>query len=181
MFIWTFIIKKTTMQKILLSVVIICCGTQLSFAQDQKFDWKTMKPDQRKAVIQKMNPKERGLLMNQFRENMMVSELEVSTSDETEFKSLYSEYQQKQAEIKGKFKANADYENMSDEDAKKQLNESFEIGQELLDNRKLYAQKFMQLIKPQQVLQMYQTEGKMRKKILDQKQDGQGNPRSQRR
>ena len=169
------------MRKILFLMIIVCFGSQNGFAQEQKYDWKTMKPEQRKEVIQKMNPKERSLLLNQFRENMMVSELDVPQNDESQFKSLYAEYQQKQSEIKSKFKAGADYENMSDEEATKQLNESFEIGQQLLDNRKKYAQKFLQVIKPQQVLQMYQTEGKMRNKILDKKQDGQGNPSSQRR
>lgn len=169
------------MQKFLVLMILVGFGVQNMVAQEQKYNWKTMKPDQRKQVIQKMNPKERTLLLNQFRENMMVSELEVPQTDESEFKSLYAEYQQKQSEIKRKFKAGADYENMSDEEATKQLNESFEIGQQLLDNRKLYAQKFLQVIKPQQVLQMYQTEGKMRNKILDKKQDGQGNPSSLRR
>ena len=169
------------MRKILFLMIMVCFGSQNGFAQEQKYDWKTMKPEQRKEVIQKMNPKERSLLLNQFRENMMVSELDVPQNDESQFKSLYAEYQQKQSEIKSKFKSGADYENMSDEEATKQLNESFEIGQQLLDNRKKYAQKFLQVIKPQQVLQMYQTEGKMRNKILDKKQDGQGNPSSQRR
>ena len=169
------------MRKILFLMIMVCFGSQNGFAQEQKYDWKTMKPEQRKEVIQKMNPKERSLLLNQFRENMMVSELDVPQNDESQFKSLYAEYQQKQSEIKSKFKAGADYENMSDEEATNQLNESFEIGQQLLDNRKKYAQKFLQVIKPKQVLQMYQTEGKMRNKILDKKQDGQGNPSSQRR
>ena len=169
------------MQKFLVLMILVGFGVQNMVAQEQKYNWKTMKPDQRKQVIQKMNPKERTLLLNQFRENMMVSELEVPQTDESEFKSLYAEYQQKQSEIKRKFKAGADYENMSDEEATKQLNESFEIGQQLLDNRKLYAQKFLQVIKPQQVLQMYQTEGKMRNKILDKKQNGHRNSSPQRK
>ena len=157
------------MRKILVLLILVGFGAQNSFAQEQKYNWKTMKPDQRKQVIQKMNPKERNLLLNQFREDMMVSELEVPQTDESQFKSLYAEFQQKQSEIKSKFKSGADYENMSDEEATKQLNESFEIGQQLLDNRKIYAKKFLQVIKPQQVLQMYQAEGKMRNKIMNKK------------
>ena len=112
---------------------------------------------------------------------MIVSELALPENAQTDFKLLYSEYQNKQIEIKNKFKSNNDYENMSDEEAKKQLNESFEVGQQLLDNRKVYCEKFMKVIKPQQVLQMYQTEGKMRNKILDKKQDGQRNQSPQKR
>lgn len=169
------------MKKILLLLIAVFSGSQLSFAQEQKYDWKNMKPEQRKEVIQKMSPQEKMSLLKQFRENMMVSELDVPQTDQQEFKTLYAEYQEKQNSIKSKFKASEDYENMSDEEAKRQLNESFDIGQQLLDNRKIYAQKFMKVLKPQQVLQMYQTEGKMRSKILDKKQDGRSNSPQSRR
>ncbi|MBP7974149.1 MAG: hypothetical protein KAY95_03405 [Kaistella sp.] len=169
------------MKKILLLLIAVFTGSQLSFAQERKYDWKNMKPEQRKEVIQKMSPQEKMSLLKQFRENMMVSELDVPQTDQPEFKTLYAEYQEKQNSIKSRFKPSEDYENMSDEEAKRQLNESFDIGQQLLDNRKIYAQKFMKVLKPQQVLQMYQTEGKMRSKILDKKQDGRSNSPQSRR
>ena len=169
------------MKKILLILIISGLGLQNTFAQEQKYDWKTMKPDERKAIIQKMSPQERMSLLKQFRQNMVVSELDVPENNQEQFKSLYSEYQEKQNEIKSKFKPNEDYENMSDEEAKQQLNQSFEVGQQLLDNRKAYSQKFMKVISPQQVLQMYQTEGKMRNKILDKKQNGHRNSSPQRK
>lgn len=169
------------MKKILLLLIAVFSGSQLSFAQEQKYDWKNMKPEQRKEVIQKMSPQEKMSLLKQFRENMMVSELDVPQTDQQEFKTLYAEYQEKQNSIKSRFKPSEDYENMSDDEAKRQLNESFDIGQQLLDNRKIYAQKFMKVLKPQQVLQMYQTEGKMRSKILDKKQAGRSNSPQSRR
>ena len=169
------------MKKILLLLIAVFTGSQLSFAQEQKYDWKNMKPEQRKEVIQKMSPQEKMSLLKQFRENMMVSELDVPQTDQPEFKTLYAEYQEKQNSIKSRFKLSEDYENMSDDEAKRQLNESFDIGQQLLDNRKIYAQKFLKVLKPQQVLQMYQTEGKMRSKILDKKQDGRSNSPQSRR
>ena len=169
------------MKKILLLLIAVFTGSQLSFAQERKYDWKNMKPEQRKEVIQKMSPQEKMSLLKQFRENMMVSELDVPQTDQLEFKTLYAEYQEKQNSIKSRFKPSEDYENMSDEEAKRQLNESFDVGQQLLDNRKIYAQKFMKVLKPQQVLQMYQTEGKMRSKILDKKQDGRSNSPQSRR
>ena len=169
------------MKKILLLLIAVFTGSQLSFAQERKYDWKNMKPEQRKEVIQKMSPQEKMSLLKQFRENMMVSELDVPQTDQLEFKTLYAEYQEKQNSIKSRFKLSEDYENMSDDEAKRQLNESFDIGQQLLDNRKIYAQKFMKVLKPQQVLQMYQTAGKMRSKILDKKQDGRSNSPQSRR
>ncbi|MCP2037231.1 MULTISPECIES: hypothetical protein [Chryseobacterium group] len=169
------------MKKILFILITVITGSQLSYAQEQKYDWKKMKPEQRKEIIQKMSPQEKMSLLKQFRENMMVSELDVPQNDQTEFKTLYAEYQDKQNNIKSRFKPSEDYDNMSDEEATKQLNESFDVGQQLLDNRKIYAQKFLKVLKPQQVLQMYQTEGKMRSKILDKKQDGRSNSPQSRR
>ncbi|MGA9212633.1 hypothetical protein [Kaistella sp.] len=163
------------------AVIILILAVQLSFAQQQNYDWKNMKPEQRKEVINKMNPEERKLLLKEFREKMIIAELAVPENSQPEFKNIYSQYQDKQNDIKSKFTANEDYENMSSEEAVRQLDQSFEVGQQLLDNRRNYAQKFMKVISPQQVLQMYQTEGKMRNKILDKKQDKHQSPSPQKK
>lgn len=167
--------------KKLAAAIILIVSVQFNFAQQQSLDWKNMKPEMRKEAIQKMKPEERMELLKEFRENMIMKELDVPVSNQPEFKSLYNEYQEKQREIKSKFAPNDDYENMSDEEAAKQLNQSFDIGQQLLDNRKNYSQRFMKVISPQQVLRMYQTEGKVRNKILDRKQVEPRNSGSQRR
>lgn len=168
------------MKKTAALMSILFFSFHLASAQ-QRIDWRSLKPEQRKQAIQQMNPQERSALLQQFRENMVVSELDVAESEQEEFKNLYSEYQKKQNEIKSKFKSTENYETLSDEEAKARLNESFDVGQQLLDNRKAYAEKFMKVIKPQQVLHMYQTEGKMRNKMLNRKQDGQRPPSPQRR
>ncbi|QBO57741.1 hypothetical protein [Chryseobacterium salivictor] len=168
------------MKKIAAALILIL-AIQFSFAQQLNYDWKSMKPEQRKEVIQKMNPSERMSLLKEFREKMIVAELAVPQNNQPEFIHLYTQYQDRQNDIKSKFTPSEDYENMTDEEATRQLNQSFEVGQQLLDNRKNYAQKFMKVISPQQVLKMYQTEGKMRNKILDKKQAGPNNPSPQRR
>ena len=162
-------------------VLTLILAAQFSFAQQFGYDWKSMKPEKRKEVIQNMKPEERVALLKEFREKMIIAELAVPENTQPEFKNLYSEYQEKQNEIKAKFVPTQDCEKMTDEDAIKELNNSFDVGQQLLDNRKDYAQKFMKVISPQQVLRMYQTEGKMRSKILDKKQDEPKNSGSQRR
>lgn len=167
--------------KKLAAVLTLILAVQISFAQQFGYDWKSMKPEQRKEVIQKMKPDERIALLKEFREKMIIAELEIPENDQPQFTSLYTEYQDTQNAIKAKFTLREDYEKMSDEEATDQLNRSFEVGQELLDNRKNYAQKFMKVISPQQVLRMYQTEGKMRNKILDKKQDVPKNSGTQRR
>lgn len=160
------------MKKILFLIIVLSLANQNSFAQNTpEYDWKNMSREQRKDLINKLSPQEKKDLLKQFRENMIISELAIPQSNQNEFRTLYSEYQEKQNEIRSRFRAGEDYENMTDEEAKKQLDQSFEIGQQLLDNRKLYSQKFMKVIRPQQVLQMYQTEGKMRNKIMDKRND----------
>ena len=167
--------------KKLAAVLTLILAVQFSFAQQFGYDWKSMKPEKRKEVIQNMKPEERVALLKEFREKMIIAELAVPENTQPEFKNLYSEYQEKQNEIKAKFVPTQDCEKMTDEDAIKELNNSFDVGQQLLDNRKNKTQKFMKVISPQQVLRMYQTEGKMRNKILDKKQDEPKNPGSQRR
>ena len=167
--------------KKLAAVLTLILAVQISFAQQFGYDWKSMKPEQRKEVIQKMKPEERVALLKEFREKMIISELAVPKNVQSEFKNLYSEYQEKQNQIKAKFVPTQNCEEMTDEDATRELKNSFDVGQQLLDTRKEYAEKFMKVISPQQILKMYQTEGKMRNKILDKKQDGPKNSGTQRR
>ena len=78
--------------------------------------------------------------------------------------------------MKGYLKRDDDFEerrkklaNLSDEEATRRLNQSFDVGQQLLNNRRTYADKFLKILTPQQVLKLFQTEGKMREKLLDKK------------
>ena len=173
------------MKKIIL-ILVLSFGSGFTFAQQfnfsptetskkQQYDWKNMSPEQRKKTINSMSPTERMALLKEFRENMMVEELRVPADKQEEFKNLYSEYQEKHKEIKSKFSQINDYDNLSDDEAKKQLDQSFDIGQQFLNNRKEYCEKFMKVIKPQQVLKMFDTEGSMRNKIIDIKK-GDGRP-----
>ena len=88
------------MKKILYLLIILFFTSFNSFVQAQKYDWKTMKPDQRKVIIQNMSPRERKTVLQEFRENMMVSSLAVPQNTQGDFKTLYSEYQEKQNSIK---------------------------------------------------------------------------------
>ncbi len=135
----------------------------------KKTEWKDMTPEERKQKINSMSHEERMNLMKEFREELILSELNLSEEDQEKFRTLYAEYQEKQKEIKSKFQSVKDPEALGDEEAKKQLNHSFEIGQQLLNNRKEYSEKFMKIIPPQKVLKLYETEGVIRNKIMDMK------------
>lgn len=141
-------------------------------AQDLK-NWRSMKPEQRQELINKMSSEEKINLLKRFRQRMMIDELEVPEAKQEEFKTLYDEYQESQTKIKGKFQPNPNYNTMTDQEAKAELEKSFIVGQELLNNRKKYAEKFQKVVKPQQVLEMFQSESKMRNRVIDRKSDNQ--------
>lgn len=132
-------------------------------------EWKTMNLDDKKTAVSNMSPKERSAFLQKMKENIVIDDLEIPADKQEEFKNLYAEYQNNQKLIKEKFHSDKSFENLSDNDAKNRLNQSFDVGQQLLDNRRAYAEKFLTILSPQQVLKLFQNEGKMREKILDKK------------
>ena len=66
-------------------------------------------------------------------------------------------------------------ENLSDEEAKVKLEQSFEVGQQLLNNRKVYAEKMQKIISPQKVLKLFQSEGMMRDKMNERRAEPNSN------
>ncbi len=157
------------MKKIIVLTLLSFFG--FSQAQNLAQGFNQMTPEKRKEIINKMSPEERSKLLKEFRANMMVDELDIPENSEQEFRKLYSEYLDQQKEIKSRFIRTDDYNSISDEEAKQRINQSFEVGQQLLNNRKEYAGKFMKICKPQQVLKMYQTEGMIRDKMMDRKSE----------
>ncbi|SHK10525.1 hypothetical protein [Epilithonimonas mollis] len=132
-------------------------------------EWKTMNMQEKKEVINGMSVKERSAFLQKMKENIVIDDIDIATDKQEEFKNLYAEYQNNQKQIKEKFIFDNNFEKLSDEEATKRLSQSFEVGQQLLNNRKTYADKFLKLLTPQQVLKLFQTEGKMREKVLDKK------------
>jgi len=132
-------------------------------------EWKTMNMQEKRDVINGMSVKERSAFLQKMKENIVIDDIDVPNDKQQEFKTLYAEYQDNQKQIKEKFIFDNKIENLSDEEATRRLNQSFDVGQQLLNNRKTYADKFLKLLSPQQVLKLFQTEGKMREKVLDKK------------
>ncbi|WP_347216369.1 hypothetical protein [Chryseobacterium sp.] len=157
------------MKKILLTFFIIYgLGLGLN-AQRSDYDWKKMDPKQRKEVINNLSPEERKELLKKFRNNMIMDNLDVDPGDKAEFTQLYNEYLDSQKQIKSQFDPGFNPETLSDDEAKAKLQQSFEIGQKLLDNRKRYAEKMQQVIPCQKVLKLFQSEGMMRDKMNERK------------
>lgn len=158
------------MKKILFTLFIMYgFGLNAQNAQITDYDWKKMDPKQRKEVINNLSPEERKELLKKFRNNMVLENLEIDASDKTEFTQLYNEYLENQKQIKGQFNPNFNPETLSDDEAKAKLQQSFDVGQKLLDNRKKYADKMQQVIPCQKVLKLFQSEGMMRDKMNERK------------
>jgi len=134
-------------------------------------EWRTMNTKEKKEVVSNMSTKERSVFLQKMKENIVIDNIDVSIDKQDEFKALFAEYQSNQKQIREKFLVDNNIENLSDEEATKRLNQSFEVGQQLLNNRRTYADKFLKILTPQQVLKLFQTEGKMREKVLDKKND----------
>ncbi len=134
-------------------------------------EWKSMNTKERKQAISNMSVKDRTVFLQNMKENIMIDDLDISKEKQDEFKTLYAEYQTNQKQIKEKFQIDKNLDNLSDDEATKRLNQSFEVGQQLLNNRKSYADKFLKILTPQQVLTLFQTEGRLRDKMLDKKND----------
>lgn len=134
-------------------------------------EWQSMNMKERKQAVRNMSVKDRTVFLQNMKENIVIDDLDIPNEKQEEFKSLYAEYQSNQKQIKEKFFIDKNLDNLSDDEATKRLNQSFDVGQQLLNNRKTYADKFLKILTPQQVLTLFQTEGKMRDKMLDKKND----------
>lgn len=158
------------MKKILFTLLMIS-GFELN-AQIKDYDWKKMNPEQRKEIINNLSPEERKNLLTQFRNNMMIEMLNVPAQDKDEFTRMYTEYIESQNKIKSKFDSDFDPDKLSEEEAKQKLQQSFDVGQQLFENRKKYAEKMQTVIPCQKVLKLFQSEGMMRDKMNERKPQG---------
>lgn len=135
----------------------------------KEYDWKNMDPQKRKEIINNMSSEERKALLTKFRNNMIMEQLNLDADDKAEFTQLYNEYLDKQKQIKSQFDSNFNPDTLSEEEAKAKLQQSFELGQRLLDNRKEYAEKMQKVIPCQKVLKLFNAEAMMREKMNERK------------
>ena len=138
------------------------------FANAQKNpDFRSMSPEERREYIRNLSPEQRHKLMEDAAAMMAIKNLKIPAEKQDAFKKLLNEYVQSQKAIKDRFKPDFSKENLSDTEAKKMLDQSFDLGQQLLNNRKVYADKFLKILTPQQVLKLFNQEGKLREKFME--------------
>lgn len=139
-----------------------------SYAQENPIpDFKGMTPEQRREFLKKLSPEQRMKVMEDATTLMAIKKLEIPAEKQDAFKKLLKDYMESQKEVKKQFKTDFIKGNPSDAEAKKMLNQSFILGQKLLDNRKIYAEKFQKILSPQQVLKLFLQEGRLREKFME--------------
>lgn len=143
------------------------------FSAQQNGEIKIVDKNEKVKAIKNMTPDQKMNLLQGFRQNLIIEDLQIPENKQQEFSALYDEYQKSQRNIKSNFQRAENFENLNDAEAQKELDASFEVGQKLLDNKKEYSKTFQKVIKPQQVLQMFESEGKMRTKVRERSQDVQ--------
>lgn len=155
------------------STLILFLLTFSLFSAQQNGEIKIVDKNEKVKAIKNMTPDQKMNLLQGFRQNLIIEDLQIPENKQQEFSALYDEYQKSQRNIKSNFQRAENFENLNDAEAQKELDASFEVGQKLLDNKKEYSKKFQKVIKPQQVLQMFESEGKMRTKVRERSQDVQ--------
>ncbi len=153
------------MKKTILTLIFFAFTISVNAQRVYQNDLRKATPEERSALINNLSPDQRKELIKQYRENILIEELEVPEEDKEEFSEIYNRYQQEQKQIKDEFNSDFDPEKLTDEEAKQKLEQSFVTGQKLLENRRKYAREMQNVLRPQQVLKMFQNEGRMRDKI----------------
>ncbi|WP_124641389.1 MULTISPECIES: hypothetical protein [Amniculibacterium] len=149
----------------IVTVLCLFCAS-LAFAQQLTTDaYRSMSKEQRKEAFDKLSMSEKKMFIRQMREDHLVKELQVSPSNDKQFRQLFHEYMESQRVIKDRFKHPEDSDKMTEQEAKLELENSFVVGQKLMDNRKKYTQEFLKILSPKQVLKLFHNEMKMREKI----------------
>lgn len=133
-------------------------------------NFKNMTPEQRQAYVKQLPPEQRKKIMEESLVNMVIRNLMISNEKQEPFKRLYKEYKDQQRVITSQFKQDFNTPPNNDQEAQKKLTQSFDLAQQLLDHRKMYTDKFLKILTPQQVLRLFSLEKKAKEKLMQKRQ-----------
>ncbi len=159
------------MKKTLYTFLLFISVFMIKAQESPRPDFKNMSQQERREYIKSLSPEQRRKLMEDAAAMMAIRNLQIPVEKQDAFKKLLSEYSQSQRAIKEKFKPNkARNQELSDAEAKQMIDQSFEVGLQLLNNRKLYTEKFLKILSPQQVLKLFDHEGQIREKMMERRE-----------
>lgn len=123
-----------------------------------------------KMKLHNMNPEERKEELKKAEIKFLSVQLKLDEKQKEKFEKIYTEYLDSQKSINDKYEVKTTNE-LTDAEAKKRLDDSFKNAQELLDNRKKYSKKFLEFLTPNQVLQIFNRQGRFMNKVMIEKLD----------
>ncbi|MBS1548810.1 MAG: hypothetical protein JSS94_02940 [Bacteroidetes bacterium] len=144
-------------------IVFAICAA--SFLQAQQAPEANKELVKNKKEFKDYSLDEKRELIRKLREDAVVKDVGVSPEKEEAFRKLFREYLTQQKVVKGKFKKRGSFDEMTEQEAREELEQSFVIGQKLLQLRKEYTKEFLKILTPNQVLKLYHSELKMRESI----------------
>jgi Spy/CpxP family protein refolding chaperone len=157
------------MKRIIIPFLMIFGSSIFSAQQLSTTEFNAMTKEQKKETLAKMSSEDKKSFIRKVREDDMVKELLIEPSNEKKFRQILNDYQQSSRAIKKQFQPKGNFDQLTDAEAKTELDNSFVVGQQLMDNRKKYTNEFLKILSPKQVLQLFHSEMKWREKIEEHK------------
>lgn len=126
----------------------------------QKFDEINKKHQE---TFDKLSKEEKMKYFQKIKVDKILERLNLVEEKQKELKPLLDKYFEDTDGIMKAFnKLKKSSENLSNKEALEKLKESLDTAQKLLDNRKIYTEKFLEILTPQQVLEINNIEREMK-------------------
>lgn len=109
--------------------------------------------------------------LQEARVNFLVNKMKLSGTQEQEFRSLYSEYENSRSEILKSFRSKFSREDLSEEEARKKIYEGFDLSEKLLENKRSYADRFLKIVTAVQLDEMFRLEKAIGRHVMEKKRE----------
>ncbi|MDO4224647.1 MAG: hypothetical protein Q4C75_02005 [Bergeyella zoohelcum] len=114
-----------------------------------------------KERFKKASSEEKIKMFREMQIQMMLKKLNLSAEKQTPVKVLLEDYFAERDAVFKQFKNKESDENLTNEEALKRIKTGFDTAQKLLDVRKIYTDKFLKELSPQQVIRLHKMEKEM--------------------
>lgn len=101
---------------------------------------------------------------NEFQIKLLIQQLEIDDSLQPKFEEIYAAYVNKMSSLRPARPKNPGGE-QTDQEVEQQILESFEIAEQTTALKKEYYVLFKEVLTPQQILKMYNTERKINERL----------------
>lgn len=110
----------------------------------------------------------------------ITEKLQLTPRESQDFWPIYNEYQDKQKDIRQRYKFPGNFATMTDAQAEQMLNDHLEMEQSLLDLKRDYVKKMRGAVPVRKVAMLNKVESEFRKELVNRLKDLQMNRRNRR-